>query len=176
MTQEYDKYAKTTKITKNLMEDIEVFSNIIDNDISNLTLESLKDLTASIVNISVMGIYLSDNIRGESTEYPADSSANTQIKAHSALFDEMWNKIEKNGDFDIDELLSDIVFSLKNLNDKTGVFSRIKEMSKPESTTDDKVMTLLRKAGVDADYVRSQIEDVTLAHCAAYENKGSLAR
>ena len=84
------------------MEDIEVFSNIIDNDISNLTLESLKDLTASIVNISVMGIYLSDNIRGESTEYPADSSANTQIKAHSALFDEMWNKIEKNGDFDID--------------------------------------------------------------------------
>ena len=64
MTQEYDKYAKTTKITKNLMEDIEVFSNIIDNDISNLTLESLKDLTASIVNISVMGIYLSYNIRG----------------------------------------------------------------------------------------------------------------
>ena len=176
MSQDFNRDTKTTKITKNLMKDIEVFSNIIDNDISHLSLESLKHLTASIVNISVMAVYLSDNIREESTEYPVVSSANTQIKAHSALFDGMWNTIEKKGDFDIDELLSDIVFSLKNLNEKTGVFSRIKAMSKTEGTTEDKMMTSLRKAGVAADYVRSQIEDVTLAHCAAYENTGSLAR
>lgn len=176
MTQDYNKDAKKAKINKNLIEDIDVFSSIIDDNITRLTLESLKDLTASIVNISVMAVFLSDNIRGESTEYPTDSSANKQIKVHSALFDGMWNTIEENRDFDIDELLSDVVFSLKNLNDKTGVFNKIKAMSKPENTTADKMMTLLRKAGVAADYVRSEIENVTLAHCTAYENKGSLAR
>lgn len=161
---------KTLKmVDKNLLEDANVISEIFNNNFSDISLDLVKKLTKSVVSIAVMSTYWSDNIRGESTEYPTATSATLKIKEYMAQFEGVWADIEKSEDFDRAEFFSDIEFAIRHLDKEKGSLAKISALTENEIEGKDDLMSTLRKAGVAADYLVSDIKEVHVAHWAAHK-------
>lgn len=154
-------------VDKKLLDDARIISEFVKKDLSNPSLDCIKKITKSAVNISVMSIYWSDNIRGESTEYPTAQSATIKIKEHMSQFEGVWDDIEKSEDFDLAELFSDIEFVIRHLDKEKGSLAKIFALTSNQIEGKDRLMSTLRTAGVAADYLVSDIKEVHLSHWSA---------